>query len=238
MRRKICLLVILGSLAILSGCSEGPVVKVNSELAKQESMTAVKEAVVAPTEAEVLAMREVVLENMTEENIAHLKNVVKNANHAMEHDYLYGNQLENMEDPESLVWNYIDELGKIHIGWAYNTDDLQWKTVYNLTDEEFYKQYGQRVIAYNDVNGEVFIEHMTKIRDTIYNEVLKKDFEALIWNMEQAMETHNVEYMYQIYRIFHDMDYFLLRYGISDMEVYVSDLSTVAKYYGVLEVYR
>lgn len=52
------------------------------------------------------------------------------------------------------------------------------------------------------------------------------------------METHNVEYMYQIYRIFHDMDYFLLRYGISDMEVYVSDLSTVAKYYGVLEVYR
>jgi hypothetical protein len=56
------------------------VVKVNSELAKQESMTAVKEAVVAPTEAEVLAMREVVLENMTEENIAHLKNVVKNAN--------------------------------------------------------------------------------------------------------------------------------------------------------------
>ena len=78
---------------------------------------------------------------------------------------------------------------------------------------------------------------MTEIRDSIYNESLKKGFDSLIWNMEQAMETHDVEYMYQIYRIFHDMDYFLLRYGISEMAEYVSDLSTVAKYYGVLEVY-
>lgn len=238
MRRKICLLVIVGTLAVLSGCSGGPVVKENSELVQPGSMTEVKEEVVAPTEAEVLAMREVVLKDMKEDNVTYLKNVVKKANLAMEHDYLYGNDLENMEDPESLTWNYIDELGEIHIGWAYNTDDLQWKTVYNLSDEEFNKKYGQHVIAYNEVNGEVFIEHMTKIRDTIYNEALKKDFEALIWNMEQAMETHNVEYMYQIYRIFHDMDYFLLRYGISDMAGYVSDLSTVAKYYGVLEVYR
>ncbi len=238
MRRKICLLVMLGACAVLSGCSGGPVVKENSELAQQESMTVVKETVVVPTEAEVLAMREVVLANMKEDDITHLKNMVRKANLAMERDYLYGNGLENMEDPESLTWNYIDKLGEIHIGWAYNTDDLQWKAGYNLSDEEFYKKYGQRVIAYNEVNGEVFIEHMTEIRDTIYNEALKKDFDALIWNMEQAMETHDVEYMYQIYRIFHDMDYFLLRYGISAMAGYVSDFSTVAKYYGVLEIYK
>ena len=88
------------------------------------------------------------------------------------------------------------------------------------------------------INGEVFIEHMTEIKESIYNEALKKDFDALIWNMEQAIETHDVEYMYQIYRIFHDMDYFLLRYGITAMAGYVSDYSTVAKYYGVLEVYK
>lgn len=238
MRRKICLLVTWGSLAVLTGCSGGPVVKENSELVKQESMAKVKEVVVAPTEAEVLAMREVALENMKEDDINYLKNMVKKANLSMERDYLYGNDLENMEDPEALAWNYIDKLGEIHIGWAYNTEDLQWKTAYNLSDEEFYKKYGQRVVAYNEVNGEVFIEHMTKIRDTIYNEALKKDFDALIWNMEQAMETHDVEYMYQIYRIFHDMDYFLLRYGISAMAGYVSDFSTVAKYYGVLEIYK
>ena len=206
-------------------------------MSRQEFMECAEEEAAIPTEAEVLAMRDVVLENMAEDDIARLKNTVKKANLAMEGDYLNGNTLEKMEDPESLAWNYIDELGEIHIGWAYNTEDLQWKTAYNLSDEEFNKKYGQRVIAYNEVNGEVFIEHMTEIRDSIYNESLKKDFDSLIWNMEQAMETHDVEYMYQIYRIFHDMDYFLLRYGISEMAEYVSDLSTVAKYYGVLEVY-
>lgn len=238
MRRKICLLAVMGTLVVLSGCSGGPVVKENSEMTQQESMVDDKEEVVTPTEAEVLAMRNVVLENMAEDDITRLKNVVKKANLAMERDYLYGNKLEHMEDPESLTWNYIDELGEIHIGWAYNTEDLQWKTAYNLSDEEFNKKYGKHVIAYNEVNGEVFIEHMTEIKDSIYNEALKKDFDALIWNMEQAKETHDVEYMYQIYRIFHDMDYFLLRYGISDMAGYVRDFSTIGKYYGVLEVYK
>lgn len=238
MRRIICWLATVSTLVVLTGCYGGSVVKENSEMSRQEFMECAEEEAAIPTEAEVLAMRDVVLENMAEDDIARLKNTVKKANLAMEGDYLNGNTLEKMEDPESLAWNYIDELGEIHIGWAYNTEDLQWKTAYNLSDEEFNKKYGQRVIAYNEVNGEVFIEHMTEIRDSIYNESLKKDFDSLIWNMEQAMETHDVEYMYQIYRIFHDMDYFLLRYGISEMAEYVSDLSTVAKYYGVLEVYR
>lgn len=237
MRRIICWLATVSTLVVLTGCYGGSVVKENSEMSRQEFMECAKEEAAIPTEAEVLAMRDVVLENMAEDDIARLKNTVKKANLAMEGDYLNGNTLEKMEDPESLAWNYIDELGEIHIGWAYNTEDLQWKTAYNLSDEEFNKMYGQRVFAYNEVNGEVFIEHMTEIRDSIYNESLKKDFDSLIWNMEQAMETHDVEYMYQIYRIFHDMDYFLLRYGISEMAEYVSDLSTVAKYYGVLEVY-
>lgn len=237
MRRIICWLATVSTLVVLTGCYGGSVVKENSEMSRQEFMECAEEEAAIPTEAEVLAMRDVVLENMAEDDIARLKNTVKKANLAMEGDYLNGNTLEKMEDPESLAWNYIDELGEIHIGWAYNTEDLQWKTAYNLSDEEFNKKYGQRVIAYNEVNGEVFIEHMTEIRDSIYNESLKKDFDSLIWNMEQAMETHDVEYMYQIYRIFHDMDYFLLRYGISEMAEYVSDLSTVAKYYGVLEVY-
>ena len=37
--------------------------------------------------------------------------------------------------------------------------------------------------------------------------------------------------------LLHDMDYFLLRYGIDDVGVYVSDQSLIRKYYGVLTVY-
>lgn len=35
----------------------------------------------------------------------------------------------------------------------------------------------------------------------------------------------------------HDMDYFLLRYGLEDVGAYTQDKGTVAEYYGVLAVY-
>lgn len=125
MRRIICWLATVSTLVVLTGCYGGSVVKENSEMSRQEFMECAEEEAAIPTEAEVLAMRDVVLENMAEDDIARLKNTVKKANLAMEGDYLNGNTLEKMEDPESLAWNYIDELGEIHIGWAYNTEDLQ-----------------------------------------------------------------------------------------------------------------
>ena len=56
--------------------------------------------------------------------------------------------------------------------------------------------------------------------------------------MQLAVKTHDVNYLYQIYYMLHDMDYFLFRYGPESMGLYVSDMSTVEKYYGVLRVYE
>ena len=53
-----------------------------------------------------------------------------------------------------------------------------------------------------------------------------------------AMEKHEVEYANEIYKVLHDLDYFLLRYGIEDVGKYTVDGSIVAKYYGVLTVYE
>ena len=47
-----------------------------------------------------------------------------------------------------------------------------------------------------------------------------------------------MEYANDIYKILHDMDYFLLRYGIEDVGKYTQDGGVVAKYYGVLTVYQ
>ena len=44
--------------------------------------------------------------------------------------------------------------------------------------------------------------------------------------------------VYQQISILHDLDYFLLRYGIEDVGKYTKDGSVVAKYYGVLMVYE
>lgn len=52
-----------------------------------------------------------------------------------------------------------------------------------------------------------------------------------------AAETHEVEYAIIIYKLLHDMDYYLLRYGLEDVGKYVRDSSIISKYYGVLSVY-
>ena len=56
--------------------------------------------------------------------------------------------------------------------------------------------------------------------------------------MRQAKNTHDVQYIIDIYHIAHDMDYYLLRYGPEDMAGYVQDMSTINTYYGALEVYE
>ena len=79
---------------------------------------------------------------------------------------------------------------------------------------------------------------MQEMQDSIEDELLKADFDHLIENMKLARETHDVTYVEQIYFILHDMDYYLLRYGPEDVGKYTRDDYTIAKYYGVLEVYR
>lgn len=46
-----------------------------------------------------------------------------------------------------------------------------------------------------------------------------------------------MEYVNEIYKILHDLDYFLLRCGIEDVGKYTQDRGVVSKYYSVLTVY-
>ena len=52
--------------------------------------------------------------------------------------------------------------------------------------------------------------------------------EQILWNLLRICKN----------KILHDLDYFLLRYGIEDVGKYTKDGSVVAKYYGVLMVYE
>ena len=79
---------------------------------------------------------------------------------------------------------------------------------------------------------------MTEMRDSLKSELLKSDFDNLIYYVQLAKDTHDVDYMIEVYRILHDMDYFLFRYGIEDVGKYVKDTSMISKYYGVLNVYE
>ena len=111
--------------------------------------------------------------------------------------------------------NYFDEKGDIQIGWA---DD-------------------EPVMVYNRFDATNFINLIEDMQKSVHNEMLVADLQQLIDLTALAAETHEMEYANEIYKILHDLDYFLLRYGIENVGVYTQDRSVVSKYYGVLQVY-
>lgn len=207
----------------------------------QIGMEAAEPEPVRPTKEEVLAMRELVLEGMSEEEIKRLTENIKVANHRMESGYLYDSLFEKLEDKESLYWNYFDEKGEIQVGWEYEGSYREMKAVMdkeNLSQEEFNVQYGTPVMVYNRFDAENFMELMEEMKALVHNEKLKEDLQQLIDETSLAAENHEMEHASNIYKILHDMDYYLLRYGLEDVGQYVQDTSTIAKYYGVLSVYE
>ncbi len=176
-----------------------------------------EDTLVAPTKEEVLTMRARALEGMSEQEIERLKENIKVANLRMEKAYLYEDLFSKLSDSEHLYWNYFDQKADIQIGWESD---------------------GTPIMVYNRFDADNFVALMEEMRDSLKSDLLKEDFDKLIECTKLAKETHEVEYAEQIYRILHDMDYFLLRYGIEDVGKYLNDLSTVSKYYGVLEIYE
>ena len=191
-----------------------------------------------PTQAEVEKKRDEVLAGMEEEDIDRLKEAIKVENLALEHSFLWNNLEEKLSDPESLMWNLIDTTGYIQIGWGYDPKVYREKKTDEMTMDGFLEKYGDPVMTDNDKDADAFCRQMEELKSTITNEALRKDFDHLISNMRLARETHDVTYIRNVHEILHDMDYYLLRYGPTEMGSYVSDLSLVSTYYGVLEVYK
>lgn len=202
--------------------------------------TQMVEKTVAPTKEEVLEMRSLVLEGMSKEEIDRLTENIKVANLKMENAYMYDNIFGKLEDKNHLYWNYFDKKGDIQIGWEYDGTYSTIKEICekeSLTIDEFYEKYGTPLIVYNRFDANNFIELLDDMKSSIQNEDLQNDIQYIIDETRLAQETHNVEHANNIYKALHDMDYFLLRYGIEDVGKYTRDDSIVSKYYGVLSIY-
>lgn len=193
-----------------------------------------------PTKEEVLAMREQVLEGMSKEEAERLTENIKVANLRMESAYLNDNIFEELEDTKSLYWNYFDQKGDIQVGWAYEGDYHEIISIMeqeNLSIDEFYSAYGTPVTVYNRFDAKNFIDLIAEMKATVQNEKLQEDLQRMMDETSLAAKTHEMQHAYLVYQLLHDMDYYLLRYGVEDVGKYVKDLSTVSKYYGVLSVY-
>lgn len=137
----------------------------------------------APSKEQILAMRETVLEGMTEEETMRLTENIKVANLRLESAYLNDNIFEKLSDKDSTYWNYFDQKGDIEI-----------------------EQNGETVTVYNRFDATNFINLMKDMQNSVQNEMLYADLQQLIDLTLLAQETHEMEYANDIYKILHDMD--------------------------------
>lgn len=209
------------------------------DLYNAADLSDVEEVPFVPSQDEVLAARELALEGMTSEQIERLTELITGANMWWEYGYLYENIFSKLEDPDGLTWNYFDQTGEIHIGWAINAD-LDPEAVCaeeNITKDEFYAKYGARAVTNNPYNADDFISWLEDIIAGVQNEYLRADLQYIADETQLAKEGHVMEHANNAYKMLHDMDYFLLRYGPVDVGQFVRDKSTVSKYYGMLSIY-
>lgn len=193
-----------------------------------------------PSKDEVLAARELALEGMTDEEIDRLTENIKVANQRMERAYLNDNIFDKLSDKDSLYWNYFDQKGDIQIGWAYDASVADMQAIMekeSISLNELYQKYGEPVMVYNRFDAVNFMELLQDMQESVHNEMLIADLQQLIDLTKAAKETHEMEYANEIYKVLHDLDYFLLRYGIEDVGKYTDDVNTTAKYYGVLTIF-
>lgn len=198
------------------------------------------ESIIPPSKEEVTAMRAVVLEGMSEEEINRLTENIKVANSAMESAYFNDNIFDKLSDSDSPYWQYFDKTGDIQLGWWYKRQIVDKNVIMqaeNITEAEFYEREYEPGMEYNRFDAGNFIGLIEDMQSSVQNEMLSADLQQLIDLAYMASVTHEMEYANQIYKILHDLDYYLLRYGIEDVGVYTQDQGTVSKYYGVLAVY-
>lgn len=194
-----------------------------------------------PSKEEVEAARKLALEGMTEDEINRLMENIKVSNQTMENAYLNDNLFEELSDKDSLYWNYIYQKGEIQIGWSYDGTYKERTEICkkeNLTIEEFYKKYGEPVTTYNRFDADNFIALMQDMKGIVSNTEMLNCLEQLIQYMEDAKRTQEMEPINDIYKLLHDLDYYLLRYGPEDVAKYVQDASLIYTYYGTLPFYE
>ena len=144
----------------------------------------------------------------------------KAANLRFEHAWFYNDIFGQLSDPGNAYWTFFDRTGEIQIGWAESDGETS------------------AVLAYNDHDAAFFITTISELKESIVSGMLDDDIGKLIDLCSKAKETHDVEYVIEMYHMLHDLDYFLLRYGPADVGEYVKDDSTISKYYGSLSIWK
>ena len=195
--------------------------------------------IAAPTREEVYAAKELALEGMTEEQVQALTDFIRRADLWLEHEFMYDRFYEHLSDREDPAWNYFHQTGEIQIGWGYD-GDLDMEEICaeeDLSETEFYEKYATPVSVTNPYDADGFVAEHSSLQAGVQNEDLRDVLQDISEECLLAKDTHDAVHVSNAYHALHDLDCFLLHYALEDVGPYVTDTSTLSKYYGTLPFY-
>lgn len=248
-RKYIRISCFLTAAILFSGCKSNGLSAVSDsfhvplkEYADMDTVTeTISKAVFVPDADAVETARASALSGMSDEEAQRLKDNIRIANQTLESAYLYGSLFDNLTDRNDLNWNYIDQKGDIQIGWGHDYSADQMSAICeeeNLSETQFCEKYGVPVMDYNHFDADNFMVLLEDMKTSVHNPELTDCLELLISYTRDAKHTHDVTFIEKIFHLLHDMDYFLLRYGLEDDAPFVQDASLIRKYFGTLPFYN
>lgn len=104
-----------------------------------------------------------------------------------------------------------------------------------LSDEE--SEYWHYFEQEGGMQSEDFVNLVKGAMNSVQDEALRADLLQIIDLTDMAAGAHDVRYAYELYKVLHDLDYFLFGDGMTDGGEDREDAGTAAVYYGVLHVY-
>ena len=205
-----------------------------------------------PKEEEVEEVRKRALAGMKQEEIDMLTAYVKDYHNWLEYRLLYEEWESRLSDRDSVVWNFIDQTGTVQAGWHLEDDpgdyldageeerekmQEKYPEFGKVTLEELGRKYGEPYYEESYYGAETVIQRMRELTASAENKMFQADVENLCNALQQAKDTHEVNYVMKAHEILHDMEYFLLRYSPKDVMPYTQDKSLSGRYYDALEVW-
>lgn len=159
-----------------------------------------------PNQEKCEKMQEKALNKLDKEEVYNVSKKLRDAHVTME--YLLIDGTNNLKESNSVYWN------------LYNNADT-------ITEPN-----GEKLDFTNDRCFNAVAENINKITEVVKDENIKKNFEEIFRRLQSAMENKDIAEMFEIHKIIHDYDYWIINYPAYFDTAPAPDWEGVETYFG------
>lgn len=165
-----------------------------------------KSSISLPNKENSKEMQNNALKGMSDEETKEAQRKLRDAHVTME--YLLIEGTKNLKESNSVYWN------------LYNNADT-------ITEPN-----GEKLDFTNDRCFNAVAENINKITEVVKDENTKKNFEEIFRRLQSAMENKDIAEMFEIHKIIHDYDYWIINYPAYFDTAPAPDWEGVETYFG------